>query len=689
MGDRSLVSWELGFDGVQQEEAPIQALPTGPTPMSSLLSATAAVVGETTPTISRRDSWTLLDMPRFMGADTMEAAQLLQQQQQQGSAAATAQVLPLPPWAVDMPAVTAPPLRLRMVSRDMLVRRSMELQWDDAAGETHAWSSWTDALCGWFEAEKLLPSSATNIKVRFTVHTVVTSFPVCRVDRRNGCAWDTARPPEEICFRSPSAFGSESAGVDAMFELAGPVTGCFVRRAWNAGRNEGVEPEAWECWGDDASRPVRQPQPAVLQAADAAAPPGAHAGNAVKYCASATLRLIAAVKALVDIRCEVLSELKALDQQLTNQWVAVNSANTVSAGLGIAAAVALLAVSTGGMSLLVGSAVTGAGAGTADIMADRHRLSDLRTQICQDAWNAFAVAELEREWCWARRRAAEALSSKVESAASMAALAGKEDFDGATATEMAILAAYGAQFGATVTRVIVEALEEGAQAATVATRAASSTACYAACALGLAAAAVSTGVALHGWTTTKSLKTKVNTLQEDLTSSMLGCVRWLSAMNQLECGICRYAINLSHEAGCCSPRCHFFHARCIQMWREECRARSAGGASPQLPAGSRAAAASAQSTAETTLPRASLEGSRSGVIFVASPTAAVESVVDFGNTGDAVPKEVRCVPSCFHRGGRSPAEAATLCPMCEEALHEETGLLEGLLRAPVVAGGEV
>merc|ERR1719361_2099816 len=39
--------------------------------------------------------------------------------------------MPPPPWATDIKADTDPPIRLRMQCRDMLCRRSMEVNWQD------------------------------------------------------------------------------------------------------------------------------------------------------------------------------------------------------------------------------------------------------------------------------------------------------------------------------------------------------------------------------------------------------------------------------------------------------------------------------------------------------------------------------------------------------------------------------
>lgn len=435
----------------------------------------------------------------------------------------------------------------------------MEIQWKDGSGVLHSWSSWDDPLCGWFEAEKLLPSSTTDISVHFMVHTIVKNFPVCQVDRRQSCTWVRSTGPgkdasEVVQFRT--SFGAETAGVDAMFELAGPAMHCYVFRAWNAGRDDEA-PDAWEHWEDVASRPCKEAQPVVLRAADEVAAPAAGAGDPVLYCANTTLRLVAAARTLQEIRKETLSGLQELDRSLYSQWVAVNSANTMSAGLGVAASVSLFIAPPVSIVLGLASAVVGGGTSTADALVDLSKHCGLRRQLSTDSWNEFAVGELEREWLWSRQSMAH--SRRIT-------LLDQQQPGGGSVSE---LATYGAQFGAAVAMVLTEVVEDASGAASVARAASAANAATiaapaAAKVLGVAGAAVSVGVAIHGWTTTKSIQATVTRKIEELRSSVLRTQRWLAALGQLECVICRCCISLSNEASSCQGSCHYFHTRCLQ-----------------------------------------------------------------------------------------------------------------------------
>lgn len=554
---------------------------------------------------------------------------------------------------------TRAPVRLRMMSYDVLCRRSMEVSWDDGESERHSWSSWSDPLCGWFEAEKILGSRARNILVRFSVQTVLSTQPVCMVDRQQNCCWvykDGKHQPEEFLF-------SGDEGVDAAFELSGPSTHCYVWRAWNAGdpnldapapaapeleapqvgeshkasgdaveaAREGVTETVDDCvaavshkasggsssevfdasgpasgeasgdasnkasgeasgadsgesscnasgevfrealrveaavraevppghpwrWDDNASRPKRC-KPEVLIAADGVAGHRAQQ-DPVLDCARATERLVAAVCALHEVRRKTCKLLKVVDESLTGQWLAVNSANTMSAGLGVAAAVSLFMAPPISFSLVVGSALVGGGAGAGDAIGDVMTNGDMRDQLSCEAWNTFAVAEIEHEWLAARQKAAKLQISVVE--------------PGAACDASHLRPAYGAQLAtATVAKVLVDAIGE-TRAASSAVVAAEAAAPVAAKALGVLGAAMSVGIAIHGWSTTKSLQATVRRKIEDLISASQRTSGWLSAMGRLECTICRCGVHMSQEAGCCQEAWHYFHARCLDMWVGEC-----------------------------------------------------------------------------------------------------------------------
>lgn len=447
----------------------------------------------------------------------------------------------------------------------------MEVAWTDAAGEQHQWSSWTDPLCGWFEAERLLPSSAANITIRFEVRTVVAAVKVCAVDRGNGCRWlvdesSGAHPQEVFTVRSAAsaaARGDEARNlqVDALFELSGPALHCYVWRAWNAGRRSEF-PESWEVWEDEASRPLAEATPEVLEAADAAAPPSAGAGQPMQHCTAATIRLIAAARALQDKRGTTLQALRDLDGVLSEQWVAINSVNTVSAGLGVCAAVALFLAPPATLGLCLGSALFGGGACAGDAAADHVRYGELRALMSREAWNAFAVAELEKEWFRARTSLAQSRDGAVTF----------KDGCYDPERELGLAATYGAQFGTALASVILEASCEVSTTSVAAARAATATeAAMPAVArtLGVVGAVVSVGVAIHGWSNTKSIQEFVRSTLLGVTFEIARTQSWLAAMGQLECTICRCGISLSHEAGCCRDSLHCFHTLCLRLWSAE------------------------------------------------------------------------------------------------------------------------
>eukprot|EP00448_Togula_jolla_P026595 CAMPEP_0170649840 /NCGR_PEP_ID=MMETSP0224-20130122/45499_1 /TAXON_ID=285029 /ORGANISM="Togula jolla, Strain CCCM 725" /LENGTH=343 /DNA_ID=CAMNT_0010981493 /DNA_START=10 /DNA_END=1041 /DNA_ORIENTATION=+ len=147
-----------------------------------------------------------------------------------------------------------PPLRLGMVSADWLTPISMEVAWDDGMGDRQKWSSWDDQnQSGWYEAELLLPSTAFDICVSFKARLPGMTWEVCKVDRTSN-SWVVSADKyveEVILFR----YGKEHAfdPVDATFQLVGPIYSCYVAQGWNAAR--AGEPEDWECWENESSRP--------------------------------------------------------------------------------------------------------------------------------------------------------------------------------------------------------------------------------------------------------------------------------------------------------------------------------------------------------------------------------------------------------------------------------------------------
>ena len=106
----------------------------------------------------------------------------------------------------------------------------------------------------------------------------------------------------------------------------------------------------------------------------------------------------------------------------------------------------------------------------------------------------------------------------------------------------------------------------GAETASIGARAVP----VAARALGVVGAVVSTGVAVHGWVTTKGLQETCRSRLTSVNSATVATQRWLAAMSQLECSICLGAIELHEEARCCSKSWHYAHAHCLGDWEKEC-----------------------------------------------------------------------------------------------------------------------
>jgi len=450
------------------------------------------------------------------------------------------------------------PVRLRMASSDILCTRSMEVAWDDGTGIRHTWSSWNDELAGWYEAEKLLPSSATDICVHFKVRGLGGPWDVCRVNRRRGCAWvevNGSYEVEEVWMRTNP--DDLSYGIDAVFELKGPLQGCHMWRAWNAMRQGSHE--EWEHWRGQGSRPTSESRPATLAAADGAAPFGVGLGNPTINCVCATKRMCAAARELLNIHRMTLTGLMELDKQFTHQWVGVNMGNTASAGLGVASAVLLFAAPPVGVGLGIGSAMAGGLAFAGDSIANHVNLTDLKAQLSKDAWNAFVVSELLREWMQARQALstsssgtgafsrAHSVNSVGSSYCSRELDLGLEDAVDGTLTVSAV--AEGA--GAVGVRVADQLGKSAAAASQV---------------LGIAGALISTGFAIRGWSTTKASQSMVRKKIADLKLRVHQIQHLLASVDRLECPICSDNLILADTVRHCTNHLHCFHAKCVQPW---------------------------------------------------------------------------------------------------------------------------
>jgi len=465
---------------------------------------------------------------------------------------------------------TKPPIRLRMKSCDQFAQRSMEVEWEHGTAERQRWSSYNDPLCGWFEAERVLPASVTNVSVWFRTHAVVKSIDVSEVDRHDSCRWVTDEHGDRIpeVFTFSSADSDSAPALDITFELRGLPGDCHIWRAWNSARESWESPEPWESWDDEDSRPIRAQPLEVLQMADTVelsaqtAPGVAEDGDPFHDCDRAARRLVAAAKTLQELRRQTLAHLRDLDQQLTGQWLAVNSTNTVGAGLAVASAVSFFVAPPVGIGLGLASAAAGGAATAGDAVADHLAVAELRRYLCDDEMSAFAVMDLQRDWMQARDRAGAALtaSGKSSEAINFEELGhyGRHALQvGLAVAEFAVVASEPA---AAATALTAQGLSVGARVAPVATKV-----------LGIAGAVVSTGVAVHGWATTKTVQATARQKYQEISSSMLGTQRWLAAMLELECPICLGGIDLSEEARCCRDSWHFSHRRCIDQWAEECR----------------------------------------------------------------------------------------------------------------------
>jgi len=469
------------------------------------------------------------------------------------------------------------PVRLCMTSSDCLCFRSMEVEWDQGAGERQLWSSHVEPICSWYEAEKVLPSNAVNIRVRFKTHAVTSSY-VNKVDRRNDCQWVKAGYgliPEEIWLRKDEA--KRKAAIDLTFELRGTLSDCHVWRAWNVARGMQHPPEAWESWEEVSSRPQRKMKFKVLRAAAVVCsmPSTDQENNPLENLSIACKRLVAAAKALQEARRETLAKLQDIDEKLTGQWVAVNSGNTIGAGLAVASAALLIVAppvgAAGAAGLGIGSAAACTASTAGDVVSDQVMMADLRHILADDDANTLIVAELQREWLQARDRAGSELK------------ASGRDLEEMSLEELGQLGLHGVRVGLAVAHTIVTAAIGVPNAQLVAAEASllgSRALPIAARFLSVAGAVVSVGAAAHGWATTKSLQGTVRKRLQDITRSMLMTERWLAGMNELECPICLSRIELSDDVRGCKGSWHYSHSACLEQWVAKCSSGSREAACP-------------------------------------------------------------------------------------------------------------
>lgn len=422
----------------------------------------------------------------------------------------------------------------------------MEVEWEDGTGVRQQWSSWMATCDGsWYGAEKFLPSSVSDITVRFMVHIPGGPWPVMRVDRHRRCSW-IEREEELIRFRSSSVSIAEN--VDVTFELRGPAHACYLYRAWNV-CNNGV-PQSWEVW-DGASKPLLQDSE-TLEAADSAAPLIMAPEDPSLFYKCTKKRMCAALRALAEVHRQTLRALSELDNSFSRQWVGTNVGNTTSAGLGIASAVCLFVVPPVGIGLGVGSAVAAGLTFAGDAAATHAHNSAFRRQLSRDAWNALAVAELLQQWVEAQRALGASGKSALTASPTVAggACCGVSKCDRDQAID-------GGLYAGSAVNGAVGAGTQIASRAGAAVAAATQV-------VGVAGALIQTGFAIRGWTSTNSGQQMVRDKAHELACRILQIQHLLAAVDRLECPVCCDDVTLADDVRHCQDKLHCFHARCVR-----------------------------------------------------------------------------------------------------------------------------
>jgi len=441
-------------------------------------------------------------------------------------------------------------VRLRMTYRGWQCVRRMDVEWENGTGERQSWSSWTDTLQNsWYKAEKLLPPSATDISVVFQAGGSVNWFGVCKVDRKKKCEWirdDDRFIPEIFWFRAGRDNAAED--VDVTFELTGPSFGCYVCRAWNAKR--AGEAAEWEHWDDDGTRPEPSEVPEVWAAANEVA--DLSDGDPELFTLIAWERLLAASRALLKVHLRTLEELRGLDAVCTRHWFAANTGNSVSASLSVLSVPLLFLQPVLGVTLAAGSAISAAGTQVIDSVGDRMNFDQLTEKVCLDQCNALVHAELTKEWL----HSLDSHAQSVEAAAASPQSSLVNTLPaGARLTKYAVDTAEGGTLiaeTATYTRLVADSFSKFRVASGV---------------LAVAAAAISTGVAIHGWSSTNLSQQVLRDKVKELEDGVLSVQCLLCGLSgDLDCAICLEAVAWSDPIKRCSVHKHPFHARCLEEW---------------------------------------------------------------------------------------------------------------------------
>eukprot|EP00930_Biecheleria_cincta_P077676 TRINITY_DN64988_c0_g1_i1.p1 TRINITY_DN64988_c0_g1~~TRINITY_DN64988_c0_g1_i1.p1 ORF type:complete len:477 (+),score=53.80 TRINITY_DN64988_c0_g1_i1:61-1491(+) len=439
------------------------------------------------------------------------------------------------------------PIRLRMSSWDRLCVRSMHVEWEVGTGERQSWNSWEDACQNsWYEAEVILPSSATDISVRFQAGGVLNWQDVCKVDRHDNCVWvltDGTHYPEEVFwFRTQGITALES--IDAVFQLAGPKAACYVRCAQNLA-SQGALAE-WE----GESRPEAAALPRTLIAAERAR--GRHTGDPGLFQVSTARRLCAATQELIEVHRETLDGLRELDEWCSLHWYGVNAANSMSAVLSSVAAPFVFVFPPVGLGLGAGAAAIGVLTYAGDSVGDASNFKAISDLISADTWNTCVHAELTKEWLQACDLHGQTCAVTTDPATL------EDTFS--TGARVARLAAGTAEIASGATNLANTA--RATMPAVVAARVASRV-------LTITGAVVSTGIAVHGWTRSNVSQQLVRRKIDELTEKIvrLQCLAFLLDGN-FECPICLEPIAVTDPIRRCRPNSHPFHAACFSTWAQ-------------------------------------------------------------------------------------------------------------------------
>lgn len=461
--------------------------------------------------------------------------------------------------------VTQPPVRLRLASRDILCMRSMEVTYQDGTGIRKRWSSWKDVDSGYYEAVKLLPPTVTDIVVTFQVHGPGGPWNVCRVDRNERHCWlyydEKHHAIESVLFRGEDNLHEE---VDAVFELAGPMHGCYVYRAWNAGVGDEISlhDSSWEWWDDLRLRPRKEERAGVLEAADASAPVAISLGDPTTFLICTQKRMCGAARELVECHRRTLGALKTLDKRFNRQWVGVNVANTATAGMGIASAVLLFVVPPVGIGLGITAGLAGSITYGGDVAAERMHMNNARAQLLRDAWNACIVTQLIEQWMQAREVVGAVygpVSGGMPGEVSEAAIL--RDSQGSSAIGQVMDHSLTAGAVADSTGIAVTRLGTLASGTSAAAAAATH-------ALGIAGALIQTGFAIRGWASTKTGQTNLRANIEIVRLRILQLHFLLAAVDRVECPWCADNVTLADDVMFCKQSLHCYHSQCALKLQE-------------------------------------------------------------------------------------------------------------------------